>query len=225
MSKTKISGDLHKDHRERFRQKYLASGFDGFADHEVLELLLFYAIPRKNTNDTAHLLMNRFRSFSGVLNASVSELEEVPGVGEASAVFLNMMPKLFARYELDRHVGKDGAFDDEKIRCFLRTHYLGESAEHSVLMLFDGDMCMIEYIRFDKGASDHCDLDVPTVAEYIFSNRAECFALAHNHPSGPAKPSPEDIAFTDRLKGIFGLLGKPLINHYIVTPDGITGIC
>ena len=168
--------------------------------------------------------MNRFRSLSGVLNAGVNELVEVPGIGISSAILLNMMPKLFGIYEADLRKEKGETFNREKIVNFLRTHYIGETVEHSLLMLFDQNMRLIETVRFDKGTANHCTMDVSVIAEYVFTNHAAYFAVAHNHPNGSAKPSYEDISFTRFLNSVFDPLGKMLIDHYVVTMNEVRGI-
>ena len=226
MSTKKAPGakDLHKGHRERMRKRYLVSGFDGFSDHEILEFLLSYSVRQMNMNDTAHLLMNRFRSISGGLNASISELKGVPGIGDNSALLRSMMPKLLARYEFDRRAEKGDIYTGEKIKDFLLTHYFGESAEHSVLMLFDGDMRLIEYIKFDKGTGNHCDIDTSLLAEYVFTKHADVFVIAHNHPNGSPEPSHDDILFTRRISDLFRYFGKYFFEHYIVTANKVTAV-
>ena len=93
--------NVHEGHRDRLRQRFLQEGLENFQDHNVLELLLFYSIPRKDTNEEAHNLINRFGSLSGVFDASFEELCEVKGIGENSAALIKIMPELFKKYEVD----------------------------------------------------------------------------------------------------------------------------
>ena len=94
--------NLNQGHRSRMRKRYLTCGFSGFQEHEILELLLFYALPRVNTNPIAHQLLKEFHSLAGVLDADPVELQKIPGVREQAAVFLNMLPELFRYYQLSK---------------------------------------------------------------------------------------------------------------------------
>ena len=219
-----LSSGLHKGHRERMRQRFIKSGFDGFSDHEILEFLLFYSRRQVNTNEIAHRLMNRFRSLSGVLNARVSELMEVEGIGETSAMLLSLMPELFGRYNSDPNKCGADRYDEEKIKNYLLTQYMGETDEYPMLLLFNGNMNLIMNIRLPHGTSDHCDLDLSLIAGYIFQYRADAFVLAHNHPNGSTKPSSGDINITTRINNVFLMFGKYFIDHYIVADNKVSGI-
>ena len=99
--------NLNQGHRSRMRKRYLTCGFSGFQEHEILELLLFYALPRVNTNPIAHQLLKEFHSLAGVLDADPVELQKVPGVREQAAVFLNMLPELFRYYKLRKETEQE----------------------------------------------------------------------------------------------------------------------
>lgn len=91
-------GDIHAGHRARLRKRFFEEGLDAFEDHQVIELLLFFAIPRRDTNEIAHLLLRRYGSFSGVLEADPVDLEQIEGIGQAAAALLSILPSLTRRY-------------------------------------------------------------------------------------------------------------------------------
>ena len=101
-TQTTKTENLNKGHRSRMRNRYLACGFSGFQEHEILEMLLFYALPRVNTNPIAHRLLNTFHSLSGVMDADITELKKIPGIQDQAAIFLKMMPDLFRCYQLSK---------------------------------------------------------------------------------------------------------------------------
>ena len=215
---------LHFGHRKRMRKRYLKHGFNDFSDHEVLEFLLYFSIPRSNTNEIAHLLLNRHRKLSNVLNADPDDLKKIAGIGDNSAILLNMIPKLFARYELDRLNVTGEPFTEEKIKDYLQIHYLGETVEHSVIMLFNAKMQLIECVPFDLGTTGHCTVDYVSMARYVVKNNVDHFAVAHNHPYGSTTPSDYDKLVTKSIYNIFNPIGKHLIDHYIVTDNEVVSI-
>ena len=101
---------IHDGHREKMRRRYMESGLEGFADHEALELLLFYAIPRRDTNPIAHALINRYESLSNVLNAPVEELASVEGIGENAAVLIRLVSQLNQKAGLREEAGGDPVY-------------------------------------------------------------------------------------------------------------------
>ena len=127
--------NLHEGHRDRVRKRFIKEGLDGFFDHQVLELMLFYCIPRKDTNDIAHILINKFGSFSSVLDAPVESLMEC-GISYNTAVFIKLIPSLCSRYYQDSYCRNDD--DDEKsIEDFILPYFIGQNEEQLFLVLFD----------------------------------------------------------------------------------------
>lgn len=208
--------NLHREHRKRMKARFREKGLDGFSDHEVLELLLFFAIPRVNTNETAHLLLNRFGTLSGVIEASHDELMSVKGIGENSATLINLLSQFTRRYELDRSRPRDSFSSMESVGNYLINHFIGATREHVELLLFDAKMHMIDHVTVHEGAVNSSDVNPERIAEIVFSGRASCFVLAHNHPGGKCVPSDEDIIVTKKLKAAFTPFNVRMLDHFLV---------
>ena len=210
---------LHTKHRLRVKAKFRQNGIDALPDHEVLEFLLFFGIPFKNTNDIAHVLMSRFGSFSNVLEADYDELIKIDGIGENAATFLTLLPHIFRRYSFDKNRNSRTYDTMEKIGEFAVNHFIGETREHVELLLFDSKMNMIDHVTVHEGALSSGSVNLEKVAEIVFSGRASIFVLTHNHPSGSLEPSGEDMFVTRELQRAFEPFNKFLLEHIIVA-DG-----
>ena len=214
---------LHNEHRKRMKERYRSTGLDAFQEHEVVELLLFFGIPYRNTNDIAHVLLNKFGSVSGILDASYDELTQVKGIGENAATLITMMPDLFRRYTMDKQKG-DRVFDSvEKIGEYCLSHFIGATTEHVELLLFDAGMHMTDHVTVHKGTLSS-SVNAEILAEYIFGGHVSCFALAHNHPFGSTAPSEDDLYVTREIYRAFQALNKHMIEHLVIAGDGYEGI-
>lgn len=210
---------MHEGHRERIKKKYITEGIDGFHDHEVLELALYYAIPRKNTNEIAHLLLNKFGSLSGVFDAPLNMLKEVDGMGESSSLFLKLIPDL-ARVYMDSASSHKGKVMSIKQSCDkISLQFIGRSEEVVALMLFDAKGKILYNGIINKGTVNSVDLYARRIIEMIVLYNASAGLIAHNHPSGLAIPSQDDLESTFKLKKIFENMGVKFIDHIIVA-DG-----
>ena len=128
---------IHDGHREKMRRRFLETGLEGFADHEALELLLYYAIPRRDTNPIAHALMERYDSLSGVLNAPVEDLEKVEGIGESAAILLSLVSRLSRKARIADASQETILNSSERAGAYLLERFAGET-EASPVELFDG---------------------------------------------------------------------------------------
>ena len=208
---------LHDGHRRRLRERFQSSGLEDFAPHEVVELLLTYAIPRVDVNQRAHDLINRFGSVAGVLDALPSELCEIDGIAEESACFLNLLPALVRRYRLDKCPVDEPMNTVAKIGEFLQAKYTGVTFERVHLLLFDNSMRLIACYHLGDGAVNCSTVTVRRIAELCLFNHAACAVLAHNHPLGLAIPSGSDIEVTQSVDNALETIGVPLLEHIIVT--------
>lgn len=210
---------MHEGHRERIKNKYLVEGIDGFHDHEILELALYYAIPRKNTNEIAHSLLEKFGSVSAIFDAPLNILKEVKGMGESSSLFLKLIPDL-ARVYMDSISSHKGKIMDIKQACDkISLKFIGRSEEVVALMLFDAKGKMLYNGVINKGTVNAVDLYARKIVEMIVLYNASAGLIAHNHPSGLALPSQDDLESTIKLKSIFQNMGVKFIDHIIVA-DG-----
>ena len=207
---------IHDGHREKKRQQFLRHGLDSFADHEVLELLLFYAIPRKDTNPIAHALMDRFGSLDAVLSAPVEELCRVKGVGESAAALLKLTPQVYRRSRIAAAERERVLNSSQRAGDYLLELFTGETAEILYELCLDRKGKLLACKRLGEGGVSYADLDIRKLVENALLTSASAVILAHNHPSGVALPSPEDYATTDRAKQALATVGVPLTDHIIV---------
>ena len=210
---------IHDGHREKMRQRFLSGGLEHFADHEALELLLFYAIPRKDTNETAHLLLERYGSLSAVFNAPVEDLMKAEGIGESAAVFLKLVPAVCQKAKLSGG-GRDVILNTtEETGNYLIERFSGETAEVIYALCIDRKGKLLACKRLGEGGVASADLDIRKLMENAILTSASVVILAHNHPSGVALPSGEDYAATTRVQQALATIGVELADHIIVA-DG-----
>ena len=210
---------IHSGHRERMRARFLETSGRGMADHELLELLLYYGIPRRDTNDTAHRLIEAFGSFSAVLEADADLICKVEGVGAGTATFLGVVGECAARYAKEKITAdtvKDVYDTAEKVVTYLASRYVGVDVERVYLLLFDNAMHMIDCFHVCDGSITSAHMSVRRIAERAYRKGAAAAILAHNHPGGMAAPSFEDLRITRRLGEAMRLLEIPLLEHYII---------
>ena len=216
--------NIHAGHRERLRERFSRSGLDDFADHEVLELLLTYAIPRVDVNATAHHLIERFGSVAGAMDALSEELCEIQGIGPAAAQFLTMLPCVFRRYALNKCEPGEPMDTLAKIGEFLHAKYTGITFERVYLLLFDNSMRLIDCCHLDDGAVNSSKVTVRRVVELCMFKHASCAVLAHNHPMGLAIPSGADIEVTRSVENALEAVGMNFLEHIIVTENSYAPI-
>lgn len=207
---------MHEHHRERLRNRFLAEGLDNFEPHNVLELLLFYAIPRRDTNEIAHRLMDKFGSLSGVFEADIDEIAAIEGMGQASAVLVKLIPQVARRYELDAF-GKHEMFDRaEKVGEFLIAKYIGETIEKVYMISLSSSYRMISCDLVSEGSVSASEITTRKIVDIALTTKAAMVILAHNHPGGEAKASCDDIAVTQLVAGSLSGVNVRLIEHFVI---------
>ena len=215
---------VHDGHRSRLRRKFLEHGFDALDSHNILELLLFYSIPRGDTNVTAHLLMNRFKNIAGVCEAPESELMEVPGVGAVSARLIKLIPELAARYSTSSRSDPPYIISSAvDARDQLLPRFEGESGV-TYLLCLDGKGKMIGCRRLERRAADPLEIDVRLIVETALRDNATAVILAHDHPPGSVAMTETDITATDKIKAALELVGVRLYDHLIYDRGGFISI-
>lgn len=213
----KENKNTHEGHRDRLRQRFLEEGLENFQDHNVLELLLFYSIPRKDTNEEAHRLMDKFGSLSAVFNASYDELCEVKGISENSATLIKMMPELFKKYEVDIVKNDDVILDkSELIAKYVSSYFKGLTTEKMYLLCLDSACRVISFNLISEGIVNAAPLNVRKIMELSIKNDAAQLILVHNHPSGIVAPSRNDVDATMGIQSIMTKLGMKLSDHIII---------
>lgn len=207
---------IHDGHRDKMRQRYLRGGLESFAEHEALELLLYYAIPRRDTNPIAHALMERYGSLSAVLTAPVEDLQKVEGVGESAAILLTLAPKIYRKARLEETAQERVMNSTDRVGAYLLERFAGEKMEVVYQLCLDRKSKLLACKKLGEGGVASADLNIRTLMENAILTSASQVILAHNHPSGVALPSPEDYAATDRAKAALATIGVVLLDHIIV---------
>ena len=209
----------HTGHRERMKAEFLARGLEGWPDHRVLELLLFYTIPQGDVNDLAHELVERFGSLAGVLDASVEELKKVKGVGDHTAVFLRMLPAVLGRYQGARTRLSAIINSPEEAYAWLEPYFFGARNEMVYVLCLDGKRQVLGVRKVAEGSIELAEVNTRRIAEEAIGLRAVQIYVAHNHVSNLAIPSQADWLTTDTLRGALRPIGIELIDH-LVFVDG-----
>ena len=209
----------HTGHRERMKAEFLARGLEGWPDHRVLELLLFYTIPQGDVNDLAHELVERFGSLAGVLDASVEELKKVKGVGDHTAVFFRMLPAVLGRYQGARTRLSAIINSPEEAYAWLEPYFFGARNEMVYVLCLDGKRQVLGVRKVAEGSIELAEVNTRRIAEEAIGLRAAQIYVAHNHVSNLAIPSQADWLTTDTLRGALRPIGIELIDH-LVFVDG-----
>lgn len=212
--------DIHKGHRERMRQKVFEQGLDGFAEHEVLEFLLFSVYPVKNTNDIAHALLKRFIDLKGVFSADLDELMEVKDVGRQAATFIKAQNELF-RYYLKNITKSTGTvMNGRNIGQFVMNLFMGYGNEEVLYMICLNDKnCIISADVMGRGSLRHIGVQKRKIITTAVKRGAGSVILAHNHPGGIPVPSQEDIEATRMIELGLDCVEVRLWDHLIIA-DG-----
>lgn len=209
----------HEGHRQRMRDRFLQNGLEGFADHEALELLLFYAIPRRNVNPLAHRLLNQFGSLHEVMRASEAELMQVEGIGENAAMLIALAAAVMRRAQLKR----DGPHEVLSTRAQAQQHCIrllsDLKSEHFYLVCMDNQMRLIRDVLIDRGTLGEVAAYPRLVAQAVLRHNAYMVVLCHNHPSGSAVPSQRDVETTRQLCTMLESMGVAVADHVIVAGD------
>lgn len=214
---------IHDGHRQRLKEEFLARP-DSFPDHKVLELLLFYANPRGDTNPTAHALMERFGSLSGVLDALPAELKKVPGVGDHTIALLKAVKEFSGRYLTDRASLTEIIRTTEDAKVQFRPYFFGARSERVCLLCMDGKGKCLGVRLVGEGSVNAAEVTSRNVVEAALSLNASRVILAHNHVSGLALPSVEDKATTQRLRDVLRTVGVELEDHMIFADDDMVSL-
>jgi len=207
---------MHEDHRKRTRQRFLQAGLQSFPAHNVLEMLLFYAIPRQDTNEIAHRLIRHFGSLAGVLDAPFEELCKVQGIGESSATLIMFAAQLAKRYLAEQRQEKVTFDSRQALPHFAVSLFTGMKSEAAFLLCFDNTAQLLHAGQISLGTKHAVSLDNRTLLEMAFRHNATKVVLAHNHPNGAAAPSRSDLVRTEGAVKIFNSVQIQLLDHLIV---------
>lgn len=214
----------HQGHRKRLKERFRQTGFAGFEKYEMLELLLFYSIPQKDTNDLAHDLIEQFGSLSGVFDASYENLLKVNGISDNSATLIKMIPQLANAYLNDRN--DPGMILDsvEKAGAFLLSKYVGATNERVYLLCLDNKLKLLNCALVGEGSLNRVNFHPRQIIQKALQCSASTIILGHNHPYGTALPSDADILMTRQLYEMAQVLDITLRDHIIVAGDDFVSL-
>ena len=208
--------DIHDGHRQRVKSRFLNEGLDKFAPHNILELLLFFGIPRADTNETAHTLLDRFGSISEVLDAPYEELVKIKGISENAATLIKLIPGLARIYIEDSRAEKPVLKSSQKLGEYFIDRFIGRTNEVVFLLCLDSALQAVHCELLTEGTLVSSNINVRKIAECVIRHNVSRVALAHNHPRGLAVPSNNDIIMTADLRSALSQLQVELVDHIIV---------
>lgn len=210
------ANNVHKGHRQKVKQRYYESGLCGMADHNVLEMFLFFGIPYKDTNVIAHALMDKFGSFSGVLRADRRDLADVGGMTDNAACLLSMLLPVFGRYCEDISTKRPQLTDIKEIVDFIRPKFVDAANERVYLLCFGNNHTLISARLVNEGDVGSVLVDYRNIAAAVLETKATSAVLVHNHPNSIALPSPNDLAATKQVFSFLKTMKVALHDHLII---------
>ena len=207
---------IHTNHRQRVKDRFRAEGLDGFDEVHALELLLFYAIPQGDVNPLAHRLLDHFGSLRGVLEAPTEHLLAVEGVGNHTAMLLGLVKGMARKYLISSE-GKTRPMKTlEDCGNYLKDRLMGRRDETVMLLCLDAKRKMLGCRIISEGSVNSAEVSTRKVLDAALTMNATSVILAHNHPSGIALPSMEDIVTTRRMAMALDAVGILLEDHIVV---------
>jgi len=203
-------------HRQRIKEKYEKSGIDGWLDYEVLELVLSYAIPRKDTKPIAKELLSRFKTINGVLDSDRKELRTVTGISEHTALFLKLLKDVAILYMENGIHNRDLLSSPQVVFDYLKASLKGAVDEEFKMLFLDSRNQLISVETFKIGTVNRSVVYPRKVVERALYNHAVGVIIAHNHPAGTLQPSQDDRGVTKTIKEALKTVDITLLDHIII---------
>jgi len=219
MSDKKTDEPIHAEHRARMQERVARDGVTSLAPHELLEYLLFFSIPRRDTNPLAHRLIRHFGSFCKVMEASEEELMQVEGIGPASARLLNSYREVARYYQIQQHKENPVRLLNCELCCeYVRPLFTDPKREEFYMIAMNDDYIPLKEIQIASGIANRVQFDTHKLLREAIASQCTCVILAHNHPSGLALASNADLLATQSIISIMEKVGIDVLDHLIVTP-------
>jgi len=215
---------IHDGHRQRLKGRFEKEGLDNFEQLQVLELLLFYCVPRKDTNPMAHTLLDHYGSLTKVLEASPAELQNLPGIGPSVAQYLSLMMSLIRYYQVHRTQGAEILNTVDKCGEYLIPYFCGRRNETVFLLCLDAKCKVLCCKEVGEGSVNSAAVPIRRIVEMALGANATSVVIAHNHPSGVALPSDEDKQTTCRLAMALSAVEVTLVDHIVVADDDFVSL-
>ncbi|MEK7314512.1 MAG: DNA repair protein RadC, partial [Deltaproteobacteria bacterium] len=188
----KKDDNLHAGHRKRLKDRFLKSGLEGFHDYEIVELLLTYAIPRRDVKPLAKKLITRFGGLKGIFDAASTELAVIEGVGDNAAILVNLIKAVSAEYLKERALKKDVVRSSKDVLDYLKVTLSGEKLEKFLAIYLNAKNEILSVETLQEGTIDQTAVYPRKAMERALRHNAKSVIFVHNHPSGDATPSKSD---------------------------------
>ena len=210
---------IHAGHRQRLKERFLKDGLDNFEEHQVLELLLFYGIPQRDTNEIAHELIRHFGSLSGVLEASPEELSKIKYVGDNVTTLFKLINAVSRYYQVNCAMREEILPTIESCGKYLMPFFYQRTNETVFMLCLDAKCKVLCCEKVGEGSVNSAAVPVRKIVELALKNGASAVILAHNHPSGVAVPSGEDVQTTRRVAMALDAVEIVLVDHIVVADE------
>lgn len=215
---------LHKKHRERLKEKFLEFGMDGLEDHELVELLLFYAVPRQNTNEIAHRLINEYGRISDILEADTENLMKFKGISKHSAVLFKLILASVNKYMNEQNDIANAMLTPQNIDKYIKNLFYGHTNEVAYALLLDKECVVKKVKKLSTGTVNAAPIYPREVVKLAVNEKYPYILLAHNHPNGNAMPSQNDLKITKTIELALNFVEVRLVDHVIVSGEKVISL-
>lgn len=223
-SKAAKKDNPHREHRMRMKARFLNEGISGFEDHNILELLLFFGIPFKDTNEIAHELITKFGSINKVFEADYDQIKSVKNMTHNATTLIKLIPELCSKYNLNNIKSSGITLGSPEFEEYMKEKYRTLTKETVILYIFDKNGMLFSDRVIADGSRVSSSIDLRKVVEETLAKKASVIVLSHNHPDGIKSVSQFDTANTLRLHHLLYAVGIELFEHYVVSEDCVSGI-
>lgn len=210
---------IHDGHRDRLKNKFRNHGAKTLEDHELIEMLLFFSIPRKNTNPLAHELLGRFGSVKELFESNAEDIEKIDGVGENSADLIMLVSELCRRYNSEALDSRALLNKYSALKGFLVNLFKAETDERAVIVLLNNSFRVLGVEFIGKGEETRNLFSMRDIVKYVLNYNAPYVVLAHNHIKAPAIPSEKDLYTTQQITSVLRQIDVKLVDHFIISGD------
>lgn len=211
--------EIHLNHRKRVKDKFLEFGLESMYPHEILEILLYYSVPREDTNPIAHTLIKEFGSLSAVLDADYNDLLKIKGLGPHSAMLLKLVPEICKKYGQDKLSQFADCKNHNSTVEFLKAHLSLLNHEEFHLLCLTSDLKLLKHIKLFSGTVNSAAVNLRKLTEEILKYDTAGVIIAHNHPSKNLQPSVDDDEITEKILNSLNYLNIQLLDHIIIAGD------
>jgi len=217
--------NIHQGHRQRKKEQFLKAGVASLPEHEILEILLYYAVPRGDTNESAHALIGKFGSLANVMCADYEELKQVKGVG-GNAASLICFTRMLAEVYLEKKTGERliELFNSDRLKSYCSSLFVSSVEEEIRYLYLTDDLKLISSEKICSGTVGKVELPIRRIARAVFKNNCGRIVITHNHPAGTSIPSRADVEATKELRDTMVKMEIELVDHVVVGRDGVTSM-